>query len=416
MNAFSSITWRIVGIGLQAPCLWQAARPPATSVLTKGSKTTLQAAFFQRFLRKEPELSRTRLDVDPRLIDTPKIRSGHNIQQQQSKSSFLAHPRKWKSALSHQTKTSKKSEPILPEISASNIRAIFGGSLDEEEGNELLRVLQDQRVSGTLDEEVSASPKNIKRGLAWLRLTLPLDEDGALIARLEREEHEAEQEYIAYTKRHYSRSVLEEFREHHKTKALEREAAEREAAEKNADKFADSSTDVSRPEKPSAKAVVTRRTEPPEWIKRYREAATSETTKPPAMTKFQRLWPSTAITLAVVGLSTLFAQNYLPPSRKARLWPDLPPAAATLTALICINVMVFLTWRIVPPAWKFLNHNFLVIPGMPRSISLVGSLFSHQSALHLLSNMAGIWVIGTRRKCACFSSLPPAWVADYCSK
>lgn len=404
MNAFSSITWRIIGIGLQAPYLWQAARPSATSVLTKGSKTTVQAAVFRRFLWIEPELSRTRLDVDPRLINAPNIRSGHSIQQQQSKSNFLAHPKIWKSALSHQTKTSKTSAPVLSEISAGDIRAIFGGSLDGEEGNELLRVLQDQRVSGTLDEEVSASPKNIRRGLAWLRLTLPLDEDSALIARLEREEYEAEQEYIAYTKRHYSRSVLEEFREHHKTKALEREAAE-----KNADKFADSSTAVSRAEKPSAKAVVTRRTEPPEWIKRYREAATSETTKPPAMTKFQRLWPSTAITLAVVGLSILFAQNYLPPSRKARLWPDFPPAAATLTALICINVMVFLTWRIVPPAWKFLNHNFLVIPGMPRSISLVGSLFSHQSVVHLLSNMVGIWVIGTRRQCACFSSLS-AWV------
>ena len=410
MNAFSSINWRIIGIGLQTPYLWQAACPSATSVLTKSSKPTLQTAFLPRFLRTELEHSRTRFDVDLGLTNVLKIRSGRNIQLQQSKSNSLAHPKRWKSVLSHQTKTPKQSEPVLSEISASNIRAIFGGSLDEEEGNELLRVLQDQRVSGTLDEKVSASPKNIRRGLAWLRLTLPLDEDGALIARLEREEYDFAQEYIAYTKRHYSRSVIEEFQEHRKKKALERKAAEREAAEKNADKFAGSSTDVSRPEKPSAKAVVTRRTEPPEWIKRYREAATSEITKPPAMTKFQRLWPSTAITLAVVGLSIIFAQNYLPPSRQARIWPDLPPAAATITALICINVMVFLTWRTVPPAWKFLNHNFLVIPGMPRSISLVGSLFSHQSVVHLLSNMAGIWVIGTRRKCACFSLLPPAWV------
>lgn len=390
MNAFSLTTWRIIGIGLQAPLLWQAAHSSATFVLTKGSRKTLQAAFSPRFLRIEPELSRSRRHIAGS-INSRKVLSGLSILRQLSISASFAKRKNPRLARSQQTKTSKSDEPVLPEISAGDIHAIFGGSLDEEEGNELLRNLQDQRVSGTLDEEVSASPKNIRRGLAWLRLTLPVDEEGALIARLEREENEAAQEYIDYTRRHYSRSVLDDLKERNKAKE-----AEREAAEKNADKNADSSMDISTQEKTPPKAVVTRRTEPPEWVKRYREAATSGRTKPPAMTKFQRLWPSTALTLAVLGLSILFAQNYIPPSRKARLWPDLPPAAATLGALIGINVMVFLAWRILPPAWKFLNHNFLVIPGMPRSISLVGSLFSHQSILHLFSNMLGIWVIGTR--------------------
>lgn len=395
MNAFSSITWRIVGIGLQTPPLWQAAHSSATFVLTKGSKKTLQAAFSPRFLRIEPQLSRSRLHIDTGSINSRKVCSGFSILRQLSISTSFAQRKNPRLARSQQTKTSQSDEPVLPEISAGDIHAIFGGSLDEEEGNELLRKLQDQRVSGKLDEEVSASPNNIRRGLAWLRLTLPVDEDGALIARLEREENEAAQEYIDYTRRHYSRSILDDLKERNKAKEAEREAAEKNA-DKSADKNADSSTDISAREKTPPKAVVTRRTDPPEWVKRYREAATSGRTKPPAMTKFQRLWPSTALTLAVLGLSTLFAQNYIPPLRKARLWPDLPPAAATLGALIGINVMVFLAWRLVPPAWKFLNHNFLVIPGMPRSISLVGNLFSHQSVLHLFSNMLGIWVIGTR--------------------
>lgn len=396
MNAFSSTTWRIIAIRLQAPPLWQAARTPATFVLTKGSRNTLQAVFSPRFLRIQPELSRTRLDIDLEPINAPRTRSGQCIPRQQSISSSFIQPKRWRSGLLHQSKTSKTYEPVLPEISAGDIHAIFGGSLEEKEGNELLRILHDQRVSGTLDEEVPASPNNIRRGLAWLRLTLPIDEDGALIARLEKEEYEAGQEYIAYTRRNYSRSVLEEFRDHNRTKAVEREAAERELAEENADQGGNSSTDMFTPEKPPPKAVITRRTESPEWVRRYKEAATSEHAKPPAMTKFQRLWPSAVFTLAVVGLSILFAQNYTPPSRNARLWPDLPPAAATLTALISVNVVVFLAWRIVPPAWKFLNLNFLVIPGMPRSISMVGSLFSHQSVMHLFSNMLGIWVIGTR--------------------
>ena len=290
---------------------------------------------------------------------------------------------------------------MLPGISAGDIHAIFGGSLDEVEGNELLRVLHHQRVSGTLDEEVSASSNNIRRGLAWLRLTIPVDEDRALIGRLEREEYEADQEYIAYTKRNYSRSVLEQFREHNRNKAAEREATEREATEKNADKFADSSANISAPESPP-KAVISRRAYWPKWVKRYREGASSSWPKAPAMTKFQRLWPSAVFTLAVVGLSILFAHNYVPPSRNARLWPDLPPAAATLTALIGMNIMIFLAWRTVPPAWKLLNHNFLVITAMPRSISMVGSLFSHQSVTHILPNMLGTWVIGTRCQCAYF--------------
>lgn len=405
MNVFSLTTWRVIGIGLQAPPLWQAARSSATSALSKGSKKTLQTASFPRFLHIEPRLSRTRLDNDPGSMNAPKSTFDHSKIRQLSISSSLAQPKKQRSAPSHRTKESNTYEPVFPEISAGDIHAIFAGSLDKEDGNELLRILQDQRVSGTLDEEILASPNNIRRGLAWLRLTLPVDEDAALVARLEREEHEAEHEYIAHTKRHYSRSVLDEFREHHKAKA-----AEREAAEKNEEKSADSSTNISPRERVPSKAVVTRRTEPPEWVNRYMEAATSGRTKPPAMTRFQRLWPSAAITFAVVGLSILFAQNYSPPSRKARLWPDLPPAAATLTALIGINVMVFLAWRIVPPAWKFLNHNFLVIPGMPRSISMVGSLFSHQSVVHLFSNMMGIWVIGTRRQCSFYSFSSSAWV------
>ncbi|MCJ1470185.1 hypothetical protein MMC07_008830 [Pseudocyphellaria aurata] len=402
MNIFSPTAWHIVGVGLQAPNLCRTARFSATHVLTKGSRKLLQTALSPQYLRIEPKLSRSQLHIRPGSIDLPKILLDPCILRQQPISSAVGRPKRKRSAASHQTKTSKKYEHVPPETSAGDIHAIFVGSLNKEKGNQLLRILQDRRVSGTLDKAVSASPNNIQRGLAWLRQNFPVDEDGAIIARLEREEYEAGEEFIAYTKRNYSRSVLEELREHNKAKTAERQAvaekeakaAMRQAAEKDADKRSVSGTDNISRDTPH-KSVVSRRPEPPEWIRRYQKMTISDVMKPPEMTKYQRLWPSTAFTLAFVGLSVLFAQNYNPPSKEARLWPDLPPAAATLTVLIGINVLVFVAWRLVPPAWLFLNRNFLVVPGIPHSTSLVGSLFSHHSMMHLLSNMAGIWMIGT---------------------
>lgn len=404
MNLSSSTAWHIMRIGLQPPNLCQTAR------FSAGSRKILQAALSSPYLRIEPKLSRSQLHIHPGPIDLPKIPPDRSILRQQSISSSVGRPKKKRSAASHPTKTSKKYETVPLETSAGDVHAIFVGSLNKKKGNELLRILQDRRVSGTLDKAVSASPNNIERGLAWLRLNFPVDEDGAIIARLEREDYEAGEEFIAYTKRNYSRSVLEELREHNKAKAAERQvaaeketqAAERQAAEKDANKRSDSSTDIVTSETPP-KPVVRRRPEPPEWIRRYQKMAISDVMKPPAMTIYQRLWPSTVFTLAVVGLSILFAQNYNPPSKEARLWPDLSPATATLTVLIGINVMVFLAWRLVPPAWLFLNRNFLVVPGIPRSTSLIGSLFSHHSVTHLVSNMVGIWMIGTSRQCSRFS-------------
>lgn len=69
-------------------------------------------------------------------------------------------------------------------------------------GNQILRALQDQRVSGTLDlplpDEITraAPPHIIDAGLAWLRSKHPMDEDAAILARIEREEQEEEEQLI----------------------------------------------------------------------------------------------------------------------------------------------------------------------------------------------------------------------------
>ncbi len=91
----------------------------------------------------------------------------------------------------------------------------------------------------------------------------------------------------------------------------------------------------------------------------------------------------------------MFAQVYVPPSPKSRLWPDTPPAAATITAIIAANAIVFMLWRI-PPAFRMLNKYFLSVPGYPRALAVLGNIFSHQSIFHIGINMTVLWFLGTR--------------------
>lgn len=80
------------------------------------------------------------------------------------------------------------------------------------------------------------------------------------------------------------------------------------------------------------------------------------------------------------------------------MWPNVPPAAATVIGLIGVNVAVWMMWKI-PPAWRMLNKYFISVPVFPYSASMVGSVFSHQQLRHLGVNMAILWFIGTKREC-----------------
>lgn len=284
----------------------------------------------------------------------------------------------------------------LKPFSKAEIGKILGKNVDSKKGNSILRQLQHQRVSGTLDEGVAAPEPFSDRALAWLRKYHPMDEDAAINARLDRELEEEEKDiYTVYKPQHgakktdnYSRSVLDQIKERNELKV----AKEKEVKEKKEQAGGNVKGPTSL--KTAPRAIVARRTESAEWVKKYKEKATSRLKEPPKMTKFQRLWPSTVVTITVVGLCALFAQNYIPPSRKARLWPDIPPAAATVLTLIGINVAVLLLWRL-PPLWGFLNRYFLVIPAFPYGSSMVACFFSHQSPAHLASNMLGLWLVGT---------------------
>lgn len=112
----------------------------------------------------------------------------------------------------------------------------------------------------------------------------------------------------------------------------------------------------------------------------------------------RRILPSLCITLLTIGLCYVLAQNYEPAPRHERLMPNTPPAAATVIGLIGTNVLIYAMWRAVPPAWRMLNRYFISVPLYPYSVSIIGSIFSHQQIRHLGANMLILWFIGTRRK------------------
>jgi len=157
-------------------------------------------------------------------------------------------------------------------LSASEINKIFGpGKLSPAMGNRVLAVLHGRRLAGTLDLDLPADitravrKPSLDKALDWLRQHYPVDEDAAILARIEREEREEEEKLIRRAEELglykpqsgyygaelgeasdiYGRSVLKEAREQNEKRLLaeqerkrkewlEGEAKDREKLEKMA--------------------------------------------------------------------------------------------------------------------------------------------------------------------------------------
>lgn len=270
-------------------------------------------------------------------------------------------------------------------MTSAKIHAILGKTIDVEEGNELLSSIQEQRCAGTLDRTLDYPEPLIEKGLKYLRANYPVDEDAAIIARVDQEFDDQFRVAQTNTERSkYAHSFLEETRKKNEKKH-EKEQKKREIQEKQWEQEGKTKTGV---------PIVHRRTERALWVKTYEEKATGLNAIP-EMSTLSRLAPSGIFTLVVVGLSLLFAQNYTSPSQQARLWPELPPAAATMITLIGINLAVFIAYRL-PPMWAVMNRNFIVVPAYPYAFSILGAAFAHHQVGHMLGNMVGMWLIGTR--------------------
>ncbi|RFU30013.1 hypothetical protein B7463_g6316, partial [Scytalidium lignicola] len=296
-------------------------------------------------------------------------------------------------------------------LSEKEVVAIFGRGIDANTANKTLRILHGRRVAGSLsDPELSHSRtaeevRLEKIALSWLRKNAPVDEKECArrlaerqIEELEAELREAEEpeQYRPNSRgTHsrdgslYGRSGLDVIREAQKKKLDEAEQRRTQTDQTEDIQYNTGTPDVMR-----SRAELRRAEENPKF-RYYLERSKILPDVPPEMSTWQRLWPSALVVLFTIGASITFAQIYIPPSRSARLWPDLPPAAATIIPLLVANTLVFLAWR-VPPAWRMLNKYFVLVPGYPFALSTLGNVFSHTQAYHYFVNMAVLWFVGTR--------------------
>jgi rhomboid-like protein len=313
-------------------------------------------------------------------------------------------------------------------LSQAEVDQIFGKNvIDARSADRALRVLHGRRVAGTMgDPALSATnpfgETVLKKGLAWLRENAPVDEIQSEGLRAEQELAEMEEQVVSEAQRlglykrnsvttkkasknkgiHtpnsgtgksvYGESGLDQIRKA-REKKLDEEDAAAAARQRQMNEIQYKTGTL---ETLGGKAQVElRRPGENAKLKYYLERAKILPDKPPEWSKFRRLFPSALLTVAVILSSIVFVQVYKPPKQADRMWPDMPPAAATILSLILINTFIYALWHF-PPAYRMLNKYFMYYPGLPRPLGLLGSVFSHQTISHLGVNMAVLWFAGWR--------------------
>jgi rhomboid-like protein len=292
-------------------------------------------------------------------------------------------------------------------LSTAETAVIFGNVIDASSANRVLMVLHGRRVAGTLEDpslaDISIYERQVlEAALTWLRENVPVDEVQCAGLRAEKELEEMQEQVVSDAERIglykpnsgvredvYGKSGLDTIK-----KAKEEEFDEKAKAKSNQADEIRHNTGTLETISSTSRVELRRPGENPK-LKYYLERAKVLPDKPPEMSKFQRLWPSALFALGVVLASCLFTQVYTPPRPAWRMWPDMPPSAATIIGIILANSIVLFAWR-VPPAFRILNKFFMTVPGYPRPFSLFGNVFSHQALSHYLVNMSVLWFVGIR--------------------
>ncbi|KAJ5772860.1 Peptidase S54 rhomboid [Penicillium paradoxum] len=328
------------------------------------------------------------------------------------------------------------SKAILREkpFSEAEIKTIFGQpKFNAKMGNRILTVLHGHRLAGTLDAELpieivrAVTQQQVDMAMEWLRNEYPVDEDAAIFARIEREDRAEEEKLVRRAERlglykpqsgsydaelgeegsPYGKSVLKEARERNEKRLLAEQErkrqewldGEKEEQERLQQQFGKDTSLQQYQEQALTEARP--RADPIErpylaWVQKHHIAGTNESPESMNITNSQRLLAPLLFTIAVLGLCYTFAQKYEFPARKDRLMPDVPPAVATVGAIVAANLTVTLLWKYVPPAWRLLNRYFVIVPFYPSALGMMGSTFSHQTWRHLGTNMMVLGLMGTR--------------------
>ncbi|KAL8414152.1 hypothetical protein RB594_005394 [Gaeumannomyces avenae] len=313
------------------------------------------------------------------------------------------------------------------ELSQGEIIDIFGVGISTRQGNILLRILHGRRVAGSLEDPMLApntavfSKIEIDKALAYLRHTVPVNEVINAGLRAEDELLAIEEEDVAkaaqgagssqqQARAHpnaggsmwqqrlfktrpdgdvYGEGVMDRIRKRNEAKWRE-ELKQREEAKrlKEEEEARLNPGGLAKVDEPAPRQLSPRMLE-------YTERATSDLAAPPEMSKARRLAPTLLTAVAVVAGGLAAADLYQAPRRDQRLLPDVPPAAATVGALVLLNLAVYGAWR-VPMLWRFMNRHFILTSATPKPHAALLVTASHQSLKHLLLNMLFLWPFGTR--------------------
>lgn len=296
---------------------------------------------------------------------------------------------------------------------------IFGPHISTVEANKLLRILHGRRVAGTLDDpsvKINTShfsKASIDAALKYLRHAAPVDEVMNAGLRAEDELRALEEgepipdgantaeaagstDYTSRFKMYkdqsgdnvYGEGALDKIRARNVAKYKEQVRQQEEEKRKREEEEAKAHPGgLQTIEQRQPRAVSPRMQE---WKKK---AVLSDMKEPPQMPASKRLLPSTIFVAILVAGFAVYAQYYQPPDW--RLWPDYTPAQATVGALILLNLAGFALWKF-PPAWPMMNRYFMLVAATPKPASVLGAMFSHQAATHLLLNMLFVWFVGIR--------------------
>lgn len=303
------------------------------------------------------------------------------------------------------------------DLDATEVITLFGPYMNSKAANKLLKILHGRRVAGTLEDPTLGvntamySREEMKIALDYLRKMVAVDEitNAGLrseeeLAKLEEPLPEGEEPPTVpgYTitkpsKKNgsvYGKSVFDVIREDNIAKRKARQEQE-EAERIRKEEEAKANMTPKELEAYEQRKLGFANRPPSEKMQAYIDAATSDLEAPPEMTKWERILPSAVVVLLVSGVLIAYAAYYRPLKRADRLFPDIPPAAATVGALILANVLVYAAWK-APRLWPMLNKYFLVVPATPHPVSIFGAMFSHQGISHLTINMAVLWLVGTQ--------------------
>jgi len=339
------------------------------------------------------------------------------------------------------------------ERSQPEINGIFGTEdLDADTGNYVLSVMYWRRMSGALIDigldfptDRGVSRQHALRGLEYVRSLDPgFDEQGAggvwaeeeaerLRERLReravglglykaeegemqedaREYEEESDQGTEYGRARTGESQLQRIREENEAK-WEAEQAVKTAEAAKKERFELHSTrgplELSAGVQPSVALTTTSNggiaisggqtkawlqpVERKPWVKYYEEQAMIiKDNVVPHLSTLRRLAPSLFLAVAVLAACLYVSNNYTPPPKSARMFPDVPPAVATLGAITAGLLATFILSRL-PVFWRANSKYFALVPAYPYAVSLLGASWRHDTVSHLGMNLLTLWLFG----------------------